>query len=92
MPNIHPLSVVSPQAELAAECVRAGKKVERWLDVLARYLAKYYRGKDLEITAEACANDMVEVLRSGDLVYLKGSRGIRLEKILDRIVKQRGTA
>ncbi len=43
-------------------------------------------------TAQACANDMVDVLQSGDLVYLKGSRGIGLEKILNRIVKQRGTA
>lgn len=66
---------------------------------LSRNIAKGARGSGVACrrlmhydTAEACANDMVKVLQSGDLVYLKGSRGIGLEKILNRIVKQRGTA
>jgi UDP-N-acetylmuramoyl-tripeptide--D-alanyl-D-alanine ligase len=33
-------------------------------------------------TADICASEMREFLQSGDLVYLKGSRGIGLEKIL----------
>jgi len=33
-------------------------------------------------TAEICASEMREFLQAGDLVYLKGSRGIGLEKIL----------
>ncbi len=33
-------------------------------------------------TADICASEMKEYLRAGDLVYLKGSRGIGLEKIL----------
>ena len=42
--------------------------------------------------AEACATEMVNILRPSDLVYLKGSRGIRLEVIPNRFVNQRGTA
>ena len=35
-------------------------------------------------TAEECAGRVGDLLREGDLVYLKGSRGIGLEVILDR--------
>ena len=34
--------------------------------------------------AAACAEQMVDILRSGDLIYLKGSRGIGLEAVLQR--------
>jgi len=42
--------------------------------------------------AEACADEMINILRPGDLVYLKGSRGIGLETILSRFINQGGTA
>jgi len=34
--------------------------------------------------AAACAEQMVDILRPGDLVYLKGSRGIGLETVIQR--------
>lgn len=42
--------------------------------------------------AEACAAEMINILQPGDLVYLKGSRGIELETILSRFINQGGTA
>jgi UDP-N-acetylmuramoyl-tripeptide--D-alanyl-D-alanine ligase len=40
--------------------------------------------------SDACAAEMVQILQPGDLIYLKGSRGIGLETILNRIANQRG--
>ncbi len=42
---------------LAVECVKAGKKVDRWLDVLVRFLSKYYEEveENLDISVAECA-------------------------------------
>ncbi len=66
--NIDLAILVGPLSAHAADAaIEAGMKGERvW----------HYS------TADICASEMREFLKAGDLVYLKGSRGIGLEKIL----------
>lgn len=43
-------------------------------------------------SAEVCASEMKEILKAGDLIYIKGSRGIGLEKILTAWQSEGGNA
>ena len=40
--------------------------------------------------SSAAASAALNILKNGDLVYIKGSRGIALEKIIDLLKSQRG--
>ncbi|MEW5795128.1 MAG: UDP-N-acetylmuramoyl-tripeptide--D-alanyl-D-alanine ligase [Candidatus Zixiibacteriota bacterium] len=66
---------------------------------MSRYTIESARGSGVTAVrlryfddARSCALASVELLRPGDLVYLKGSRGIGLEAVLKEFVKSEGDA